>query len=996
MSRTPQPSFLGEVAQSLYARYGAGLSELSLLFPSRRARLFFSEELAHLAERPLWEPEWLTLDELMEELSGLHTGDRLRLIAELYRVYSHYHTEDFDHFYFWGEMLLSDFDMLDKYRVDADLLFRNIADLKELEADLSYLTDEQRRIINRFWEGVLHESADTEERRRFLRIWNTLGPIYREYGARLRELGFAYPGMVQRTAADRLKSGEAEFARERRYVVAGFNALSECEKMLFARLKALGAEFFWDYDQSYVRPGEQEAGMFLRDNISRFPETGDGTTHDNFIKDKTFQVVSTASNAAQCKYVPELLDTFRETGPDGGRLPLDKRTAIVLTDENLLVPLLCSLESGEDRGEEENEKIEKEEADETPESRPEAQERPAGKADRVNVTMGFPLKQTTAYTFVERLLELQAHGRKQRDGYAFYHADVCGLLDHPYIGDTGMDPTDGRGKWSAAELRREIVENRRITIATDVLGRSELLRIIFAPTAGWRELSDWLLRVLEAVGGLAGASDGREERIAFLNVTAEEISKLRNSLDECNIELSTSTYASLLRRHLQSLRIPYEGEPLDGIQVMGILETRNLDFENVILLSMTDDNFPGKTDAQSSFVPYNLRAAYGLPTPEHHEGVYSYYFYRLIQRARRVVMCYCSHADDKSTGEPSRYIRQLEYEGSRPIAFTEVGVDVNLPEERDIEVEKSGEVWERLQAYLQEENPHALSPTAFARYIACPLKFYFASIAHMKEKEEITDEVDNPAFGNVLHASMQRLYERIRGEAHPGKTLKAIAADGSVERVVGESIAREIFRDETVRESDYPGNVLLVRDIIVRYIREGILPYDARRDDFAVEGLEAEVSAGFAFDGPRRVLFAGKADRIDRMDDGSLRVVDYKTGGVHLEFNGLDDLFLTKNRGMNANIFQTMLYSLMLWHDRGLDARPALYYVRRINRDDFSPALIDRAEKGREVRYSLYREPFEEALKEKLRELFDPSVPFRPCAEREICQYCDFKTVCRR
>jgi len=975
MDHSPQRTFLGEVARSLYARYGGDISELSLLFPSRRARLFFSEELAHIAEHPLWEPEWLTLDDLMEELSGLHTGDRLRLIAELYRVYRRYHNEDFDRFYFWGEMLLSDFDMLDKYRVDADLLFRNIADLKELEADLSYLTEEQRRIINRFWEGVLHESADTEERRRFLRIWNTLGPVYREYGARLRELGFAYPGMVQRTAADRLKSGEAEFACERRYVVAGFNALSECEKLLFARLKALGADFYWDYDRSYVHPREQEAGMFLRENISRFPEAGDGTTHDNFIKDKSFHVVSTASNAAQCKYVPELLDSFRETGPDGGRLPLDKRTAIVLTDENLLVPLLCSLGEGEPEGEFE-------------EKNPEAQKSPeTRKADRVNVTMGFPLKQTTAYTFIERLLELQAHGRRQRNGYAFYHADVCGLLDHPYVG--------GAETGAVIELQREIVENRRITIAADTLGRTELLRTLFTPASEWRELSDWLLRVLAAVGGLAGGSDGREERTAFLNVTAEEISKLRNSLDECELELTTSTYASLLRRHLQSLRIPYEGEPLDGIQVMGILETRNLDFENVILLSMTDDNFPGKLDAQSSFIPYNLRAAYGLPTPEHHEGVYSYYFYRLIQRARRIVMCYCSHADEKSTGEPSRYIRQLEYEGNRPLTFTEVGVDVNLPEETDIEVEKRGEVWDRLQAYLQEENPHALSPTAFSRYIACPLKFYFASVAHLKEKEEITDDIDNPAFGNVLHASMQRLYERIRGEAHPKKILEALASGGTVERVVGESIAREIFRDETVPESDYPGNVLLVRDIVVRYIREGILPYDARHGDFTVEGLETEVSAEFAFDS-RRVRFAGKADRIDRLEDGTLRVVDYKTGGVHLEFNGLDDLFLTKNRGMNANIFQTMLYSLMLWHARGLDARPALYYVRRINRDDFSPALTDRAEKGRAVCYSLYREPFEEALKEKLRELFDPSTPFRPCTEPEICPYCDFRTICRR
>ncbi len=964
MAAVGRATFLGEVARSLYARHGEEIASLSLLFPSRRARLFFADELSRIADKPLWEPEWLSLDRMMEELSGLHAGDRLRLIAELYGVYRRYHEEDFDRFYFWGEMLLGDFDTIDKYRVDAGQLFRNISDLKELEADWSYLTDEQRQIIRAFWEGVFLEtdrSTDSVERQRFLRVWNSLGAIYAEFRERLSELGFAYGGMVQRRAADRLLSGEARVDGDRRYVVAGFNALSECEKVLFDHLRQAGAEFYWDYDRSYTDRREQEAGMFLRDNRRRYSEASDEVTHDNMKSDKEIRIVSTASNAAQCKYVPTLLGELRPKDAQGGPIALDKRTAIVLTDENLLMPLLCSLSDPER---------------ECPD-------------ERVNVTMGFPLKHSTAYTFVERLIELQAHGRNSRDGYAFYHADVSGILAHPYL--------NGADNPAIGALQREIREDRLITVPVGLLGRNDLLRTIFAPASDRKSLSAYLTQVLAAVGGVADEAEDRPQRIAFLSMISEEIIKLDNSIDQCGIDISISTFTSLLRRHLQTLRVPFEGEPLDGVQVMGILETRNLDFENVILLSMTDDNFPGRLDAQASYIPCNLRTAYGLPTPEHHEGVYSYYFYRLIQRARRVVLCYCSHADDKSTGEPSRYIRQIEYESGLPISFSEVGVDVNLPDNTPIEVPKTDSVLTALEEYLRSDDPRALSPTAFARYIACPLKFYFASLAHLREKDEITDDVDNPLFGTILHASMQRFYERIRGEAHPSAVLEALVREGAVERVVTEALNEALYRGREVPESEYPGNVVLVRDIVVRYVREGIVPYDRTHDGFAVEGLEQEVECDFAFDDAgRRVRFRGTADRIDRMDDGTLRVVDYKTGGVHLEFGGLDDLFLSKNRGVNGNIFQTLLYSLMLWHRSGTDARPALYYVRRINRPDYSPDLIDRSGAMSDVRYSACGRDFEAALREKLRELFDPNTPFRPCEEPELCTYCDFKAICRR
>lgn len=943
--------FLEEVARDLYARYGEELSERSVLFASRRARLFFIDALSRIAERPMWQPAWCTIDDLTSEISGLQTGDRLRLITELYKVYSQFHTEPFDKFYFWGEMLLMDFDTIDKYRIDASQLFRNLSEIKEMEADISYLTPAQLRILS-FWSSLGPETDLSEEKRRFLAIWKTLGPIYERYRRRLSELGIAYGGMVQRAAADLILSGDYAFPEPRRYAVAGFNALSECEKILFRFLSTHAeTDFYWDYDTYYKDNPDQEAGMFVRENVALFPSR-DGISHDGMARPKELTVVSAVSNAVQCKYAAEILREYAR------HEPLDKRTAVVLTDENLLLPLLYAL----------------------PEE-----------AGKVNVTMGYPLKQSLAYTFVERLLSLQARRRTRGSGCTFYHADATGLLAHPYV--SGCDEALTR------TLADEIVRERRISVEASWLGRNELLAKLFAPAKTWQELSEWLLSVVEAVVRIPYGGDDAGQRTEFLAVIAEEIVKLRNSLENCDIAIETEVYTSLLRRHLQTVRIPFEGEPLEGLQVMGILETRNLDFDNVVILSMNDDNFPGNRMAQASFVPYNLRAAFALPTPEHHEGVYAYYFYRLIQRARRVHMLYCSHADEKSTGEPSRYIYQLDYESGIPVRRVEVGVDVNLAQTMPVEVAKDGRTMARLERFVDPEHPATLSPTALFRYVACPLRFYFHSVARLAADDEVTEEVDAPMFGTILHAAAQRLYGRIENEAHPGRTLEALRRSGAVTQAVTEAINASYLRDDKASADDYTGNLLLVKEIVARYLRDGVMRYDAAHDAFTTLGLETEVAHAFPFEAGGRKLeikFAGIADRIDRLDDGTLRVVDYKTGTAHLEFAGVESLFRGEGKERLSNVLQTLLYSMMLYRSRGCDALPTLYYVRNMHREEYSPELDDKELKIRGARYSAYAGKFEELLRETLAELYDPDVPFRQCEDAKTCQYCDFNTICKR
>ncbi len=949
-------TFLGEVAERLYGEYGEDISSLSVMFSSQRARLFFADALRSIAERPIWEPSYLTIDDVMSELSGLRRADRIRLLTELYRVYSrHHHGETFDRFYHWGEMLLSDFDMVDKYLVDASQLFRNISDIKELEADVDYLTPEQLHIIN-FWRSVGDETPLSEQKRRFLEIWKTLGTVYAEFRGRLRSLGIAYSGMIAREAVERIARGEAPELPERHYVVAGFNALSECERRLFAYLKTnYRVDIFWDYDDYYVDDPSQEAGRFVRRNLTELPPVS-GISHDNFKNVKELHAVAASSDVVQCKYAAQLLATLSE---ERGGATLDKETAVVLTDENLLMPLLYAV----------------------PQS-----------IGAVNVTMGYPLRNTLAYSLLERLLELQAHARQRGGGATFYHVDVDGLLSHPYIADLCPE--------RCQKLRGEIVRDRLISVPVSVLACGPELERIFRPVTDWSDLMAYLREVVALSAETLYSGDDVKYRTEYLGALGESIARLHNMMRECGMDFSAEVTRSLVRRHLQNERIPFEGEPLEGAQVMGILETRNLDFRNVIILSMTDDNFPGVRSSDSSFIPYALRYAYGLPTPEHHEAVYAYYFYRLVQRAESVYMVYSSHADEKSTGEPSRYIRQLEYESGRRLIKSDVGVEVNPPSEKPIEIFKDEAVMRSLGRFT--DGTSQMSPTAFSRYVECPLKFYFASVAKIRTDDELTDEVDNMTFGNIFHKAAELLYDGAVGEVHPSALLRRKIESGEVERVVERAIREEYFNigDDSVSTPEFGGELMIIRDIVTRYLRDNVAGYDMRNDRFAVVSTEHDVTMRFPFTAGGQQMelhFGGVSDRVDSLDDGTIRVVDYKTGAEHLEFNGIEALFHGKAKERMSNFINTLMYAMMLRHESGRDVIPTLYYVRKMNDEGYSPLLNDKSAGGvKGAPYSVYERQFEQEISAALSEMFDAEIPFRQCEDANSCTRCDFADICFR
>lgn len=938
-------SFQQELAERLLERHSGDLSSLIMLFPSLRARTFFNDALAGLITKPTWQPKWTTIDALMESISGLVRGERIRLIAELFKIYKRYHEkETFDKFYFWGDMLIADFDMIDKYRVDASQLLRNIEDIKELETDVSYLTPEQLHIIS-FWKSIGDNDSLSEQKKCFLHIWRTLPKIYEEYRAHLASLGFAYTGMIYRAAAERIAKNEEFDLPKERFVIAGFNALSTTEKMLFDHLAARGAEFYWDADDYYVKNESHEAGMFMRNNLKSYPAT-EPISMDNFrARDKHISSIGCVSNVVQCKYAAQLLDELSKSEN------LDKRTAIVLTDENMLIPMLHSL----------------------PDS-----------VNKVNITMGYPLKITLVHSFIERLLELQAHSRKREQSDAFYHIDVLGILSHPYIVDIDNN--------KSSELYNNIIANHIVSVDSTMFNDNDALSVIFRRQENWQSTAQYLLDVLSTLLDNRDKLDAMQ--VDYIQVAYDEIVKLKLSVEKCDTEITTEVFVSVVRRHLQTISIPYEGEPLEGVQIMGILETRNIDFDNVILLSMTDTNFPSDKTGQSSFIPYNLRAAYGLPTPEQHEAMYAYYFYRLIQRAKNVSMLYCSRADDKGTGECSRYIYQLEYESPYTINKLSIGVDLGVEEVKPIEVAKGEYEQKILERYLKPNGEKSLSPTSLFRYIECPFKFYLHSVAMLRPQDEVSDKIDALTFGNILHLTMQNLYKNFKDKKVTKKDITAMQGNDAIKNAVNETITNELHVDE----DSFSGDTILVRDIITKYINEGILRYDAERDGFEVVGLEKDVDYDYPISDGRSVKLHGVADRIDRVN-GKLQVIDYKSGNTpHLEFNGINNLFNGSASDKVSNIFQTLLYSMMLHRkaENKPETQPMLYFASKMLSKDYSPKIFNKEKKEHIECYSTYAEEFEKNLETTLNELFDYNTSFKQTEDEGNCKYCDYKKICRR
>lgn len=962
-------TFLQLVAQDLYKKTGNDLSRTVVVFPNKRASLFFNEQLAAQSDRPLWSPTYVSISDLFRQLSPWKAGDPIRLVCELYRVFREEtkSEETLDDFYFWGELLISDFDDVDKNLVDADRLFGNLQDLKNIMDIPDYLSQEQEEAIQEFFRNFSIEKR-TELKEKFISLWDKLGDIYRHYRKRLAELGIAYEGMMYRQVMEELNTQRLDYDR---YVFVGFNVLNRVEQAFFLRLQEAGkAWFYWDYDVFYTRrpseanpPYKHEAGEFILRNLKLFPNQLPESCLNVMSRPKQIRFLSAPTENAQARFLPQWIKGLEL--PEGAQ---QKENAVVLCNEAMLVPVLHTL----------------------PEE-----------VKDVNITMGFPLAQTPVYSYINALTELQTDGYRADSGRYVYEA-VMAVLKHPYVRQLSTE---------AEKLERRLTKDNRFYPLPSELKADTFLEQVFTPQNGQKALCSWLTERIKDVSVLYRNEPEEEGKDIFGQLYRESlfksytlVNRLLNLLETGELEgVRTGTLKRLMNRLLTAANIPFHGEPAIGMQVMGVLETRNLDFKNLIVLSLNEEQLP-KAGGESSFIPYNLRKAFGMTTIEHKNAVYAYYFYRLMQRAENVTLMYNTSTDGLNRGEMSRFVLQFLVEWPHEIRREYLEAGQSPQAERTIRVEKTEEMVERMcQRYNVEKHPKAFfSPSALNTYLDCRLRFYYRYVAGLKLPEEVTAEIDSALFGTIFHRSAELVYteltehgKEIRKEDLERLLKNEVKLQGYVDRAFKE----EFFHVPEEEQPEYNGTQLIHARVIASYLRQ-LLRNDLNYATFSMEGMEQEVKEVMEIDTPAgklKIQIGGTIDRMDSKDD-TLRIVDYKTGGAPKTPENIAQLF-TPAEGRPNYIFQTFLYAAILCRKQAKKVAPALLYIHRAAQDTYSPVIemgAARQPKQPVNNFSFYEDEFRERLQQLLEEIFSLHTPFDQTEQTRQCEYCDFRRLCRR
>lgn len=928
-------TFLEFVSEDIIHKWGTDLSRVAVVFPNKRAALFMNEHLARYARKPMWSPAYITISDLFRRHSDMQVGDSIKLICDLHKSFVKCTglNESLDHFYGWGQLLLTDFDDIDKNMADADRIFCNLKDIHELD-DISYLDDEQRKMLKRFFANF-SDDHESELKRRFLSLWSHFSDIYHDYNKRLQEQGLGYEGAIYREVATK---DNIEFKYDR-YIFVGFNLLQQVEQKLFARLKKMGkANFYWDFDEYYMphhkTTSATDAGHYISMYLEHFPnelDTRSKEIYANMRQPKHISYISAATENIQARYVSQWLR-------NDNRYKDGRHTAVVMCDENILLPVMHSLPN---------------------------------EADKVNITSGFPLGMTPVASLISLLFDLYTtgamqHGRRYRTQY------VDKVLAHPYaqyIAD--CIPLSPMGKIDNITLLQQI---------------GTLIKHVGVKA---KDESDALF----------------QESIFRMYTIINRLEQLAASGD---MDVDVTTLRRLTKQLITTTTIPFHGEPVVGIQIMGVLETRNLDFNHVLLLSCNEGNMP-KSVNDSSFIPYSIRKAHGLTTIDNKVAIYSYYFHRLLQRAQDVTIVYNNTTDNGHTGEMSRFMLQLMVDGTHNIKHLNL-LAQNVPTTM---CSKAIVKDEKIQQELDQMKN--ISPSAINVYIRCPLAFFYQYVARIKEPDCEDDTVDNRMFGNIFHKAAQIIYEDVTSRhATVEKTQlqKYLKDEKMLETVVDRAFNEELFKlsaseaANKKRATEYNGLQIINRKVIIEYLQQ-LLKTDQRLAPFTVLGLEKQVYNDIVFnteDGAqRKVKIGGIIDRLDMVTDPTtgkptIRVVDYKTGSpIKSVIKSIDEVFEGNSYKHSDYYLQTFLYSLIINNSSKLNpskynVSPALLFIKQASADNYDPVLCIDEHKVTDI--GIYKTEYLKLLKEKLGEIFSKQKPFVPTNDKRTCKMCAFRMIC--
>lgn len=966
-------SFLQETAVDLLNKYGQNLSRCAVVFPSRRAGVFFRDHLHKAAPKVMWSPKILTIGELMQEFSSLQPADSLSLVFDLYRVYQEEKksSEPFDNFYFWGTVMLNDFDEIDKYRINARALFTNLSHNRNMALQFDFLDEEQKALIGKFWDSFSAGSLSGQQQV-FLRNWDILFPLYEKFRESLKTETRGYEGMIYREVADLCDSGEIRESPYEKIVFVGFNALNRCERVFFRWLhKAKKADFYWDTDPWYMDNPVHEAGRFLRENNAEFggwkrDETG-------ITRKKQIRFVSVSSNVSQAKLTGQLLEELDSGMEETG-------IAVVLPDEDLLIPVLSAI--------------------------PE-------KYKQVNVTMGLTLRDSPVYDLIQQMVLLQSGARLVKNMPAFYYKHVLDLLENPVLaGECSI----------AAQRGSDIRKNNRMLVPACIFAGDELLKDIFVKTGEGLDLCAWLLSVLQKLSEspLKDKEDtpGQMLQREFLYYAFLAMQRLLDLLQEKKVDVQSTTLARMLKKVLADVEVPFRGEPLAGIQVMGVLETRLLDFDKIILLSMNEGIFPKKSST-ISFIPQTLRRGFSLPATGHQDAIYSYYFFRLIQRAHQVTCVYNIQSGGMQSGEPSRFIHQMNYSGKFNIEHSNLMVNATMARVNPIVIQKSPAIMKTLQSFVageDEKEGRYLSPSAINTWLQCRLKFYFRVVAGLREPDELSGEVDARMLGNLLHKSAEMLYRKLEGKTLSSSDFKTLSEEKFIRELVKKAFDEVYFKGAA---QELQGRNLIVADILHSYLRQilkvdagvvglrilglekkvtGTIECEERRDASGEEG-KGRIEKGEEIGGERgkrrvergkiRVRIGGVIDRLDETA-GEVRIIDYKTGGDKSTVKSTETLFEQGNP--HGALLQLLIYSLLLEQEQEKPIVPGLYKMQALYGEDFDP----RIKIGKDP-YNGDRDILQEVkkgLQQVISGIYNPNISFDQVNDEKICQYCAYRDIC--
>lgn len=976
-------TFLQYVAKDIIAKHGGeNLADIAVVFPNKRAALFLNPALFEEAGHAVWSPSYITISDLFRRHSDLKVPDQIELIFRLYREYVKLTGSDepLDHFFSWGQLMLADFDDLDKNLVEADKLFINLEAWQEMR-DFSFLSDQQRKSLETFFGKV---ETDTVLQKKFNDIWKNLGPLYHAFRDSLRKDGLAYEGMLYRDVVEH-KVSDFHY---KHYIFVGFNLLQKVEQRFFRQMREAGiAEFYWDYD-TYFLTGQHEAGRYIRRYLDKLPnELGPGrasagidadAVYNNLTKPKDITYISAPTEDIQARYVTTWLRGLGDVVKTNPR-----SVAIVLCDESLLQNVIhCLPETVRD----------------------------------VNITTGYPLAATSAATLVGVLLALRLQGLN-KDGKTYRLSFVNQVLHHPYAKYISEE---------VAELYEQLNAHKTFFPTAGQLteGRCpELVRLFDTQDmkeAGSKELNvtllQWVADILQSVGiGSRDVKDPLMHESIFRMFTV--INRLKELFAQMDVETTPVLLQRLLSQLINATSVPFHGEPAVGIQIMGVLETRNLDFEHVLLLSCNEGNIPkGINDA--SFIPHSLRKGYEMTTVENKVAIYSYYFHSLLQRAADATLTFNNATDDGRQGEMSRFMLQYLVESGQTIKRLTMQAGQSVSTVSRVPIEKDEAVQKKLADIT------SLSPSAINRYLRCQLMFYYNTVCGLREDDDDDDqEIDNKIFGDIFHRTAQLIYEDLSGQDH----RRLITAD-DIERLVNkEKYKIDVYLDQAFREKlfkvdrpdfhpRYNGLQLLNRNVLRLYILR-LLRLDKANTPFSIVALEQSFFDNVSFeakDVERTLSIGGQVDRLDRIGE-QLRVIDYKTGKpLTSTAPTLDEIFDTAYVDTKHTTYylQAFLYASVIRKNKKNIAAvnpanepvaPALLFIREAGKDGYDPVLKmkDANQEGkRKATYSkvddidkLYPD-FIGHLKNLLSEIFDPAKPFTPTEYKDRCSTCIYKNIC--